>query len=83
MTTIDDELRALDEAYLKKLKDLFGILFENMAAKDADALKHFDNGRKLLREARGYSRDMITGEDQESVAHRTGPTHVQRKKKNR
>jgi hypothetical protein len=56
MTTIDDELKALDEAYLKKLKDLFGILFENISAKDADALKHFDNGCKLLREARGYAR---------------------------
>jgi mRNA-degrading endonuclease RelE of RelBE toxin-antitoxin system len=42
MTTIDDELKALDEAYLKKFKDLFGSLFENMAAKDADALKHFE-----------------------------------------
>jgi hypothetical protein len=80
MTTIDDELKALDEAYLKKLKDLFGILFENISAKDADALKHFDNGCKLLREARGYARNMITGADHESPAHRTGPPRAQRKK---
>jgi hypothetical protein len=83
MTTIDDELKALDEAYLKQFKHLFGVLFEHMAAKDADALEHFDNGRKLLREARGYVRDMITGEDQESVAHRIGPTRAERKKKKR
>ena len=77
----DDELKALDEAYLKKLKDLFGILFENISAKDADALKHFDNGCKLLREARGYARNMIAGADHESPAHRTGPPRAQRKKR--
>ncbi len=81
MTTIDDELKALDDAYLKKFKELFGILFENMASKDANALKHFKDGRKLLREARGHVRDMITGENQESVAGRMGPARVQRKKK--
>jgi hypothetical protein len=61
-------------------KPLFGILFENISAKDADALKHFDNGCKLLREARGYARNMITGADHESPAHRTGPPrHNERK----